>query len=201
MRISEQKCSVICRLRFSRRSSYVPNRHNTKPKGRTTYAKNNRITRAAAAHTSERISGDVQDTLRSGLDAAAAQGQHATDQVAQLFTLSAVRGEELTRRSSQGMEALTQVSTALTRGFQNFSREWLTLAQARLQRNIDAMNTIAGCRSLPELFKVQSELVRDNLQHTLEDTRRIVELSTWIANEAGQTVTQQASFRKQRSAA
>jgi phasin family protein len=143
----------------------------------------------------------VQDTLRSGLDAAAAQDQRATDQVAQLFTLSAARAEDLTRRSAQGMEALTQVSTALTRGFQDLSREWLTLTQARLQRSIDAMNAIAGCRSLPELFKVQSELVRNNLQHTLEDTQRIVELSTRMANEASQTVTPQASMKEQRVAA
>ena len=91
------------------------------------------------------------------------------------------------------MEVLTQAGTALTRGFQDLSREWLTLAQARLQRTIDAMNAIAGCRSLPELFEVQSELVRDNLQHTFEDARHMVELSTRIANEAGQTVAQQAS--------
>ena len=139
----------------------MPNRRNANTKSLTVNThKSRRTTRAAAAHTSERISGEAQDTLRSGLNAASEESQRVTNQMTQLFTLSAARGEELTRRSAQGMEALTQVSTALTRGFQEFSREWLTLAQARLQRNIDAMNAIAGCRSLPELFKVQSELVR-----------------------------------------
>jgi phasin family protein len=95
------------------------------------------------------------------------------------------------------MEALTQVNTTLTRGFQDLSREWLTLTQAHLQRNIDAMSAIAGCRSLPELFTVQSELARDNLQHTLEDTQRIVELSTRLGNQAGQTITQLASSKEQ----
>ena len=63
------------------------------------------------------------------------------------------------------------------------------------------MSAIASCRSLPELLKVQTELVRDNLQHTLEGTRRMVELSTRIATEAGQTVTQQAAADVQRIAA
>ena len=74
------------------------------------------------------------------------------------------------------LRALAAVpSTALTRGFQDLSREWLTLTQAHLERNIDAINAIrASCRSLSELFKVQSELVRNNLQHTLEDTQRMV---------------------------
>jgi len=180
----------------------MPNRRNANTKSRTANThKSRRITRAAAAHTSERISGEAQDTLRSGLNAVSQESRRATDQVTQLFTLSAARGEELTRRSVQGMEVLTQASTALTRGLQDLSREWLTLSQARLQRNIDAMDAIAGCRSLPELLKVQTELVRDNLQHTLEGTRRMVELSTRIATEAGQPVTQQASADAQRIAA
>jgi phasin family protein len=180
----------------------MPNRRNANTKSRTANThKSRRIIRAAAAHTSERISGEAQDTLRSGLNVVSQESRRATDQMTQLFTLSAARGEELTRRSAEGMEALTQASTALTRGFQDLSREWLTLAQARLQRNVDAMSAIAGCRSLPELLKVQTELVRDNLQHTLEGTRRMVEVSTRIANETSQTVTQQASGHAQRAAA
>jgi len=177
----------------------MPTRRNANTKSRTANThKSRRITRAAAAHTSERIPGEAQDTLRSGLNAVSEESRRATDQMTQRFTLSAARGEELTRRSAQGMEVLTQAGTALTRGFQDLSREWLTLSQARLQRNIDAMNAIAGCRSLPDLLRVQTELVRDNLQHTLEGTQRLVELSTRIANDAGQMVTQQASIREQR---
>jgi phasin family protein len=198
----EQQCSVISLLCFSRRSSHVPKRRTTNMKSRTVNTNKTRSTvRAAAAHTSERISGEAQDTLRSGLKAASEESRRATDQVTQLFTQSAARGEELTRRSAQGLEVLTQTSTALTRGFQNLSREWLTLAQARLQRNVDAMSAIAGCRSLPELFTIQTELVRDNLQHTLEATQRMVELSRRIASEAGQSVTEQAADNAQRIAA
>jgi phasin family protein len=186
----------------SRRNSYVPKIHNTNTKSRTVNTnKTCHIVRAAAAHTSERISGEAQDTLRSGLNAASEESQRVTNQMTELFSLSAARGEELTRRSAQGMEALTQVSTALTRGLQDLSREWLTLAQARLQRNVDAVSAMSRCRSLPELFAVQAELVRDNLQHTFEGTRRMVEVSTRIANEASQTVTERASGNAQRIAA
>ena len=63
------------------------------------------------------------------------------------------------------------------------------------------MSAIAVAAGLPELFTIQTELVRDNLQHTLEATQRIVALSRRIASEAGQTVTQQASDNAQRIAA
>ena len=105
----------------------MPNRRNANTKSRTANThKSRRITKAAAAHTSERISGEAQDTLRSGLNAASEGSQRTTDQITQLFTLSAALGEELTHRSARSMEVLTQASTALTRGFQDLSREWLT---------------------------------------------------------------------------
>jgi hypothetical protein len=66
-------------------------------------------------------------------------------------------------------------------------------AQARLRRNVDAMSAIASCRSPPESSRGQTEPVRRNLRHTPEGARRMVEVSTRIAGEAGQTVIQAAS--------
>jgi hypothetical protein len=63
------------------------------------------------------------------------------------------------------------------------------------------MSAIASCRPPPEFSRGQTELVRRNLRHTLAGARRMVEVSTRIATEAGQTVTQQASGHAQRAAA
>ena len=157
--------------------------------------------RAAAANTSERISGAAQDTARAGQNAAAEGTQRMADQVTQMFGLSGERGEELTRRSAQSIEAVTQASTAMTRGLQDLSREFITLAQEGIQRNVDALGAISRCRSFQELVALQSELMRDNLQHTLESTRRVAEVSTRIASEATQTIARQSGERGQRRAA
>jgi hypothetical protein len=60
------------------------------------------------------------------------------------------------------------------------------------------MSAIASCRSPPEFSRGQTELVRRNLRHTPEGARRMVEVSTRIAGEAGQTVIQAASADAQR---
>jgi phasin family protein len=66
------------------------------------------------------------------------------------------------------------------------------LSQRRWQRNLDGLNALARCRSLQDLVAVQSSLIRDNLEQTLENSRRMAELTLQMADEASRTVTAQA---------
>lgn len=124
---------------------------------------------------------------------AAAQGaQRSTEQVMNLFGLSGERSEDLTRRSSQNLETMTEASAAVARGFQDLSREWFTLVQEATQKNIDGLTALARCRSMPELLSAQADLVRNSMQQTIDGTRRMTEISTRITTEAGQVGTAQA---------
>ncbi len=124
---------------------------------------------------------------------AAAQGaQRFTDQVTQIFGLTGERGEEFARRSSQNLEAVTQAGTAMTRGFQDVSREWFAFVQECTQKNIEGLTTLARSRSVPEFVSAQAELVRNGMQQTIEGTRRMTEVTTRVMAEASQTVTGQA---------
>jgi phasin family protein len=152
------------------------------------------------ANTNEQTS-RVADAGREGFNAAAEGAQRFTEQVTQIFTLSAGRGEELTRQSAQNLEAITEASTALTRGFEEVSREWIGLVQEGVRRNMDALGQLSRCRSLPEFVSLQSELVRDNLQQTIEGLRRIGETSTRVANEATQSVAARSGQSSRRRAA
>ena len=152
------------------------------------------------ANTNEQTS-RASETGRDNFVAAAEGAQRFTEQVTQIFTLSAGRGEELTRQSAQNLEAITEASTALTRGFEEVSREWLGLVQEGVRRNLDAFGALSRCRSMPEFLSLQSELVRDNLQQTIEGLRRIGETSTRVANEATQNVAARAGQANRRRAA
>jgi phasin family protein len=147
---------------------------------------------ARDANTNDQVS-RAADAGRESLNAAAEGSQRLADQVAEMFSFSQGRGEELTRQSRQNLEALTQAGTVLTRGFQDLSREWFGLVQESLRRNAEAVSAFARCRSLPDLVAVQTDFVRDSLQQTLEGTRRIAEVSTRVANEASQTVAAQTA--------
>ena len=143
--------------------------------------------------SSTRNANTAADAGRETLSAAAQNAQRFTDQVAQIFSFTGGRGEELTRRSSQGLETMSEVSTVVTRGVQDLSREWIALLQEQTQRNIEGFTALARCRTLPELLSLQTELVQGNVQRTIEGTRRIAEVSARLVTEASQTVTAGAS--------
>ena len=154
---------------------------------------------ARNANTNDHIS-RAADVGRETLNAAAEGSQRFADQVAQMFSFSEGRGEELTRQSRQNLEALTQAGTVLTRGFQDLSREWFGLVQENLRRNAEAANALSRCRTLQDFVAVQTEFVRDSLQQSLEGTRRLAEVSTRVANEASQTVAAQTAGNNRRAA-
>jgi hypothetical protein len=65
-------------------------------------------------------------------------------------------------------------------------------SQKRLQRNLDGLQALARCRSMTDFVEVQSSLLRDNLEQTMENSRRIAELTIQMADEAVRSVTVQA---------
>jgi hypothetical protein len=161
--------------------------------------KPHRIVRAAAANTGERISGPRQDT-QPGLSIVSENTHHVADQVIQGFGLSVEKGEAWTLRSVQNMEAVTQASMALSRGFQELSLELVTAVQEQVKRNLNVLRDLSRCRSVQEFVSIQSELLRDNIQHTLQGTQRLAEVSTRIADEATHFVTQRSSGNLQNRA-
>jgi phasin family protein len=74
------------------------------------------------------------------------------------------------------------------RGFQEISREWLTLAQHRVQKNLEGVQAMASCRTVQDAVAAQTELVRDNIREMVENSRQIAEASVKVGNEAAQTL-------------
>lgn len=135
----------------------------------------------------------AQDILKSGLDTAAQNVQRVTDQFAQVLGFSGPQAEEVARRSSQNLEVVSQAGTVLARGAQEISQQCFGLLQDRISRNMDALNRLSRCRSVQDFVAVQSDLVRDNLQHGIDTSRRVAELSLRVADEAARAIQSQAS--------
>ncbi len=145
---------------------------------------------ADTAGENVRVLGETtQDALRSGMTSASESARRFTDQVTQAYGFSGEKREELTHQTSQNLEMISEAGALLTRGFQDVSRAWFSLMQERLQKNLDGFNALARCRSVPDFLAVQSGLIRDNLEQTIESTRRIAEVSSEVASEAKQTMT------------
>src|SRR3954453_10162307 len=120
--------------------------------------------------------GAARETFQSGLNTANETFQRMTDQVTKVLGFNGPQSEELARRSSQNLQAVSQASTVLARGAQEVSHEVVQLVQDRLQKNLEAVNRLAGTRSVRDFVAVQSDLARDGLSQVIDTNKRIAEL-------------------------
>src|SRR3954470_22534948 len=121
----------------------------------------------------QRATEDAWKSMESSVDAASQGFQNASDRFARTLGYSGEEGERLARQSGQNVDAITKFGTVLTQAYQDTLRDWYGLAQKQLQRNLEGLSKLAHCRSVQEFAATQSGLVRESLQHVVEDSRSI----------------------------
>jgi phasin family protein len=140
----------------------------------------------------------MQEAVQTSLSTASELARLSTDRAMQLFSPRTADTQSLAEESSRNLQAVAQAGTVLARGVQDVSREWFELSQKRLQMNLDGLRSLAQCRSVQDFMAVQTSLIRDNLEQTLDNSRRMAELTQQLADEATRTVTVQAEKSLQR---
>jgi len=115
------------------------------------------------------------------------------------FGTSDVEGRKAAEQSARNMEALLGSSTVVAQEFQNMSREWLEFAQSRLQQTLSCLDSMGRCRTPQDAAAVQTELMRDTLEHFLQSARRTAEMSARMADTATRKMTE--NLKRDRQAA
>ena len=149
------------------------------------------VTRASA-EIAERSTETVQQIVQSGLEMATQAAERSVEQFAHTFGFSGEEAEEAARQSAQNIEAVAEASTVLAQGFQEISREWASLVQNRFKRNLDGFDKLLRCRTTPDFIAVQSDLMRENLELLVHNSRRLAEMSVQVADQAAQKIAAQA---------
>ncbi|WP_262298307.1 phasin family protein [Microvirga sesbaniae] len=155
-------------------------------------------TMKAGVEGAQTMARTMQETMQNSLGTLSEMTRRSTEHAVRLFGLPSGNAEDLTGQTSENLRAVTQSGTALARGIQDVSREVFELSQKRLQRNLDGLNQIARCRSVADLAAAQSSLIRDNLEQTLDNSRRIAELTIQVVDEATRSTAVQAQQTAQR---
>jgi hypothetical protein len=155
-------------------------------------------TMKAGVEGAQTMARTMQETVGNSLGTLSEMARRSTEQAVRLFGLPSGNAEDLTGQTSENLRAVTQSGAVLARGLQDVSREVFELSQKRLQRNLDGLNQIARCRSVADLVAAQSSLLRDNLEQTLDNSRRLAELTIQVTEEATRSATVQAQQTAQR---
>lgn len=148
-------------------------------------------TMRAGAESAQALARAMQEVVESSFNIFSELARHSTGQAMQMFGRPNGGTQELATEASQNFRVAAQSSTALVRGLQDVSREVFELSQRRLQTNINGLSTLAQCRSMTDLVAAQASLIRNNVEQTVDNSRRIAELALQVADEATRNVTVQ----------
>ncbi|WP_262268686.1 MULTISPECIES: phasin family protein [Microvirga] len=155
----------------------------------------------------QRVTEDLAETVRAGTEGAqtiaksmqqvvensfglfSELARRSTGQAMQMFARNDGEARGLAAQDSGTAPGAARSNAVFVRGFQDVSREWFELSQKRLQTNLDGLNALARCRSMNDFVTVQSSLIRDNLEQTVDNSRRMAELTMQLADEAARNAT------------
>jgi hypothetical protein len=132
----------------------------------------------------EHATENTRQIVQRSVETASQQARDASERFTRTLGFSGEDSERLVRQSKQNIEAVTRCGTVLTQAFQDASRSWFGLAQNQFQRNLQGLNKLAHARSVQEFATIQSDLVRESLQHMIQDSKAIAETSTRAVDEA-----------------
>ena len=132
----------------------------------------------------------TSDAWRSGSALNDRIVERSIEQFSHLLGLAGGNTQHTVQRYFHNLQAITESGTNIADGFRNASAEWMAFAQTSIERNLDRMNTLIGCRSMDECVAVQTQLARDNLDGFLQSARRTSEISAKSAQEAVRRISQ-----------
>jgi hypothetical protein len=102
---------------------------------------------------------------------------------------------DLAEQSARNLRAISQASTSLAHVAQEATRAWLGLVRQSARCNLEAAGQLARCRSAPDLFALQTHLMRENLQLAIDAGNAFADVSTRMISEANRMIRLETSGR------
>lgn len=91
--------------------------------------------------------------------------------------------EDVIAYNKNNMEALMEVSAIWFKGVQDINNEVTALANTSFEQGVTATQQILGCKTVEEVFTVQSDLAKTNYDKAVAESRKISEMGIKLAEK------------------
>jgi hypothetical protein len=131
---------------------------------------------------------DVEQEVQAMVQASLPVASEIVDRATEVAEHQGRVTSNLLDHAPQYVQAIARSNRILARGAGTIALEWFGLRQERLLKNLDGMNDLLACRSMPDLVNLQSSLVRQNVEQMIGNSQRLAQISAQVAQEATQTI-------------
>jgi hypothetical protein len=131
---------------------------------------------------------DVEQEVQATAQASLPVASKIVDRATEVADRQGQVTSNLLDHAPQYVQAVARSNRILARGAGTIALEWFGLRQERLLKNLNAVNDLLACRSMPDLVSLQSSLVRQNVEQMVGNSQRLAQISAEIAQEATRTI-------------
>lgn len=111
-------------------------------------------------------------------------GRRQAESVRSLMGASARAYGDVGNLSRDDVDALVQSSARLAKGVQDMGWEMMQYTQQSLQMGLRVANDLMTCRSVEDMLDVQRNFVRQSVDTFLQESARLLEMSSNVATDA-----------------
>ncbi|HUY68209.1 MAG TPA: phasin family protein [Alphaproteobacteria bacterium] len=108
--------------------------------------------------------------------------------------------EDINAACSESMSAMMESNAAMGRGCEEWSRNIGSLMQDSIARMMNGGRGMMNAKSLDELARMQSEIMKDCFEQGMAGIGRLSEISARVAKEAMEPVARQANAAMSKAA-
>jgi hypothetical protein len=94
--------------------------------------------------------------------------------------------------SQAGTQAMMRAGSVLAEAVGEMTNAWAHYTEEVMRQTSEASRALIGCRSLTDMFEIQSRFMRGNLQAFLDQSSKLADIAGRVAKEPSEAM-QQAS--------
>ena len=86
--------------------------------------------------------------------------------------------------SQDNIDAFVRANAAFTKGFEQISKHFVTLATRSVEEAVENSKRFAGIKSIQEAFELQTKLAQETIETVISESKKVQELSASVMKDA-----------------